>query len=238
MVKIRCLIVDDEPLARELVENHLSKLDQFEHIASCDNAMAAFNILNTREIDLIFLDIQMPLITGLDFIRNLKNPPKIIITTAFRNYAIEGFDLDVVDYLLKPITFERFFRSLEKYLRQTRPLRAPEKDDAPQLAEFIYLRSNKKHYKIGTSEILYIESNKDYITLHLTGRKLQIKQPISEVEDMLDATRFLRIHRSYLVNIDKITAFTASDIEIDTVELPIGTNYRKAVASVLHAGRQ
>jgi len=237
MEKIKCLIVDDEPLARELVENHLSRLDQFQHTASCDNAMAAFHILKSENIDLMFLDIQMPLMTGLEFIRNLKNPPKVILTTAFRNYALDGFELDVVDYLLKPITFERFFRAIEKYLQQTRPLQPIERSAEQKAPEFIYLRSNKKHYKIATSEILYIESDKDYITLHLTGRKLVIKQPISEVEEMLDAARFLRIHRSYVVNIDKITAFTASDIEIDTVELPIGTNYKKAVALVLNIGQ-
>lgn len=238
MEKIKCLIVDDEPLARELVESHLSRLDQFEHTASCDNAMAAFNILNSGNIDLMFLDIQMPLMTGLEFIRNLKNPPKVILTTAFRNYAVDGFELDVVDYLLKPITFERFFRAIEKYLQQTRPVKPIGKSTEQKAPEFIYLRSNKKHYKIATSEILYIESDKDYITLHLTGRKLAIKQPISEVEEMLDATKFLRIHRSYLVNTDKITAFTASEIEIDAVELPIGTNYKKTVASILNIGGQ
>ncbi len=142
----------------------------------------------------------------------------------------------MVDYLLKPITFERFFRAIEKYLQQTRPVRPIEGSTEQKTLAFIYLRSNKKHYKIATSEILYIESDKDYITLHLTGRKLVIKQPISEVEEMLDAAKFLRIHRSYVVNIDKITAFTTSDIEIDTVELPIGTNYKKAVALALNTG--
>jgi len=238
MEKIRCLVVDDEPLARELVENHLTKLDQFQHTASCDNALAAFNILKSQEIDLMFLDIQMPIMTGLDFIRNLKNPPKVIITTAFRNYAIDGFDLDVVDYLLKPITFERFFKALEKYLQQTKPVRIVEKITEKQTPEYINLRSNKKHYKVNTSEIRYIESNKDYITVHLTDRKLVIKQAISEIEEILDPKKFLRIHRSYLVNIDKITAFTATDLEIDTVELPIGTNYKKTVASILNIADQ
>jgi two-component system, LytTR family, response regulator len=234
MKKIRCLVVDDEPLARELVENHLAKLDQLEHTASCNNAPAAFTILSSQAIDLMFLDIQMPMMTGLDFIRNLKNPPRVIITSAFRHYAIEGFDLDVVDYLLKPITFERFLKAVEKYLQLARPVNVIEPTPEKTAPDFIYLRSNKKHHKVDVREIQYIESNKDYITVHLKDRELVVKQPISEVEAMLDEKRFLRIHRSYLVNVDKITAFTTSDIEINTIELPIGTNYKKVVAAALN----
>jgi two-component system, LytTR family, response regulator len=233
MKKIRCLVVDDEPLARELVENHLAKLDQFEHTASCNNAPAAFTILNNETIDLMFLDIQMPMMTGLDFIRNLKNPPRVIITSAFRHYAIDGFDLDVVDYLLKPITFERFLKAVEKYLHLARPTSVMEQAPEKPAADFLYLRSNKKHHKVDVREILYIESNKDYITLHLQDHELVIKQSISEVEALLDEKRFLRIHRSYLINVDKITAFTASDIEINAIELPIGTSYKKVVADAL-----
>ncbi|MCD9015077.1 LytR/AlgR family response regulator transcription factor [Parachryseolinea silvisoli] len=234
MDTVKCLVVDDEPLARELVESHLAKLDQFEHTASCNNALAAFSILNSQDIDLMFLDIQMPMITGLDFIRNLKSPPKVIITSAFRHYAIDGFDLDVVDYLLKPITFERFLKAIEKYLQLARPVKVIERVPEKPALDFVYLRSNKKHHKVDVAEILYIESNKDYITVHMTGRELVVKQPISEVEGMLDEKRFLRIHRSYLVNVDKITAFTASDIEINAVELPIGTNYKKVIAAALN----
>ena len=236
MDKVKCLVVDDEPLARELVESHLAKLDQFEHTASCNNALVAFSILNSQEIDLMFLDIQMPMMTGLDFIRNLKSPPKVIITSAFRHYAIDGFDLDVVDYLLKPITFERFLKAIEKYLQLARPVKIIERVLEKPALDFIYLRSNKKHHKVDVAEILYIESNKDYITVHMTGRELVVKQPISEVEAMLDGKRFLRIHRSYLVNMDKITAFTASDVEINAVELPIGTNYKKVIAAALNVG--
>ena len=228
--KTKCLIVDDEPLGIELIEKHLSNIETMQLVASCDNAMKAYALLRSEEIDLIFLDIQMPLITGLDFLRTLKDPPKVIITSAFRNYALEGFELDVIDYLLKPITFSRFLKAVEKfYLRENsnaEPAKAPQH-------EFIYLKSNKKNHKVSPADILFVESINDYIQIHSREGKLALKHTMSEVETLLGGKGFLRIHRSYLINVEKITAFTATEIEINKIELPIGTSYRQMVSSVL-----
>jgi DNA-binding LytR/AlgR family response regulator len=233
--KTKCLIVDDEPLGVELIEKHLSNIETMRLVTSCNNAMKAYEVLNSQQIDLMFLDIQMPLITGLDFLRNLKNPPKVIITTAFRNYAIEGYELDVIDYLLKPITFNRFLKAVEKYYQYVS--RGHEVSNHSTEPNFIYLKSNKKNHKIYTADILYVESIKDYIQVHLRDAKLVMKLTMSEVEVMLTSKAFLRIHRSYLINIEKITAFTATDIEINKIELPIGSSYKQFVLSVLSANR-
>src|SRR5882762_10846609 len=151
VIKTKCMVIDDEPLGIELIQNHLSHIETMQVVASCNSAMKAYEVLNHQKIDLLFLDIQMPLITGLDFLKSLKNPPKVIITTAFRNYALEGYELDVVDYLLKPITFNRFLKATEKYYQHIAGShRGPmEKLNAPG---FIYLKSNKKNYKIYTAD--------------------------------------------------------------------------------------
>ncbi len=232
--KVKCLVLDDEPLARELIETHIAEVKTLQHVASCDTAMKGFEVLKSKKIDLMFLDIQMPVLTGLDFLRSLHNPPKVIITTAFRDYAINGYELDVVDYLLKPITFQRFFKSIEKYNQLTSPVLPQIDTGSGSKANFIYLKSNKKNYKVYTSDILFIESLKDYITVHLTSGRLVIKQPISEIQNLLSKEKFLRIHRSYIINIEKISAFTATDIEITTKNLPVGSSYRQHVNNILN----
>src|SRR5258708_6490178 len=234
-IKTKCMVIDDEPLGIELIQNHLSHIETMQVVASCNSAMKAYEVLKHQKIDLLFLDIQMPLITGLDFLKSLKNPPKVIITTAFRNYAIEGYELDVVDYLLKPITFNRFLKAIEKYYQYVAGnphgvIKGSKESD------FIYLKSNKKNYKIHTTDILYIESIKDYIQVHSKDdNKLTVKQTMSEVETMLAGKSFLRIHRSYLINVEKITAFTATDIQINKTELPIGSSYKQFVSSALNS---
>src|SRR5258706_1891314 len=233
-IKTQCMVIDDEPLGIELIQNHLSHIETMQVVASCNSAMKAYEVLKHQQIDLLFLDIQMPLITGLDFLKSLKNPPKVIITTAFRNYAIEGYELDVIDYLLKPITFNRFLKAIEKYYQHvTRNSHEVIKDSKE--SDFIYLRSNKKNYKIYTTDILYIESIKDYIQVHSRDDKLIVKQTMSEVETMLAGKSFLRIHRSYLINVEKITAFTVTDIQINKTELPIGSSYKQFVSSALNS---
>lgn len=228
------MVIDDEPLGIELIQNHLSHIETMQVVASCDSAMKAYEVLKHQKIDLLFLDIQMPLITGLDFLKSLKNPPKVIITTAFRNYALEGYELDVVDYLLKPITFNRFLKAIEKYYQHV-DRNTHEVIKGSKESDFIYLKSNKKNYKIQTSDILYIESIKDYIQVHSRDDKLTVKQTMSEVETMLAGKSFLRIHRSYLINVEKITAFTVTEIQINKTELPIGSSYKQFVSSALNS---
>jgi two-component system LytT family response regulator len=235
-MKIRCLLVDDEPLAISLLQKHLAQLDFFEVAETCNNAIKALEILNTQHIDLLFLDIKMPGISGLDLLKTVRNPPKTIITTAHREYALDGYDLDIVDYLLKPITFDRFFKSIERYLRnnnQTVAAILPSSE-----TQFIYIKSGTRYFKLNTDDILYAESLKDYIKLHTTGKEIISKYKISDLEKDLISKGFLRVHRSFIVNLKNITAFTASDIEIGSIEIPIGASYKEYVFKTLNTHKK
>jgi DNA-binding LytR/AlgR family response regulator len=219
----KCIIIDDEPLARELIATHLEHFDNFELIASFENALKAYAFLETNTIDLMFLDIEMPLLKGNDFLKKLKNPPKVIFTTAYREYALEGYELNVIDYLLKPITFERFFVSIEKF----KQLQLPKKEIKTANENHIFVTSGCKNIKIIFNEILYIESLKDYITIHLENAKSHhIKQNISVFEKLLDSN-FVRIHRSYIIQTQKLTSYSKTEVEINAVEIPIGNSYKE-----------
>ncbi|MDQ7961383.1 MULTISPECIES: LytTR family DNA-binding domain-containing protein [Flavobacterium] len=228
-MKIKCLVVDDEPLAIRLIEKHIAKIDNLEVVATCNTALKAFEILNLQKIDLMFLDIKMPNITGIEFLKNLKNPPKTILTTAYRDYALEGYDLGVVDYLLKPITFERFFKAVDKFLStNTANIEVKTKESVPD--EFILVKSGIKNYKINTNDIIYIESLKDYIKINTTGDKnITSKYKIGDIQQELNQDNFLRIHRSFIINTSKITAFTLNEIEVGGIEIPIGASYKDDV---------
>jgi DNA-binding LytR/AlgR family response regulator len=229
MKKYKCLIVDDEELARELIETHLKQLPDFEIVATCASAIEASSVLKSQPIDLIFLDIEMPVLKGIDFLKNLSIKPKVIFTTAHREYAIESYELNVVDYLLKPIVFNRFFMAIEKFLdTQTISNSLP----VNQYTTHIFVQSNKKNIKLLFDEILYIESIKDYIKIHTIKEVLVIKHGISAFEDKLD-NRFIRVHRSYIANSQKVTAFTKQDIEIGKIEIPIGEMYKKRAVEKL-----
>ncbi|CAM1344312.1 LytR/AlgR family response regulator transcription factor [Tenacibaculum amylolyticum] len=236
----KCVIVDDEPLATKLIANHIAKIDTLEVVAICNSAIKAFEVIHTTQVDLLFLDINMPNLTGIDFLKSLKNPPKAILTTAYRDYAIESYDLEVLDYLLKPITFERFFKAIEKFLRNSNTPDPVEKTAHTLSKEddFLLIKSGNKHHKILIKNILYIESLKDYIQFHLEDDKRVVsKYKISDIENELKAKSFLRVHRSYLINTTKITAFTIHDIEIDTAVIPIGVSYKEHTMSFLEKMR-
>lgn len=236
-MKVRCLVVDDEPLAIRLIENHISKIGALEVVATCTNALKAFEIINTQQVDLLFLDIKMPNISGVDFIKTLKNPPKTIFTTAYRDYAIESYDLEVVDYLLKPITFERFFKSVERFLRERQVREYGEytrKSRENAVDDFVVVRSGSKSCKILLKNILFIESLKDYIKIHTTdGKFIVSKYKIGDFEQNMAGRPFLRVHRSFIINLEKITAFTANDIEIADVQIPIGSSHKEKVIAFL-----
>jgi DNA-binding LytR/AlgR family response regulator len=224
-MKYKCLIIDDEDLARELIETHISQLDNFEIVASCSSAIQAHKILQNETVDLLFLDIEMPVLKGTDFFKNLTRKPKVIFTTAYRDYAIEGFELSAVDYLLKPIVFERFFKAIEKFIESVKS--SAKNIEKPSEDNFIYVQSNKKNIKVLFNEVNYIESIKDYIRIHLKDTStIILKHGITAFETKLDK-RFLRVHRSYLVNKDNVTAYTKHDIEIGKIEIPIGDFYKK-----------
>lgn len=236
-MKTNCLIVDDEPLARDLMRSHIEKLENFEIVAECGDAMKALQELRNHKVDLMFMDIQMPQITGIEFLKTLKHPPKVIITTAFREYALDGFELDVVDYLLKPITFERFLKSINKYyqIAQEEILQSTPVYTENHVEEaFIYVKENKKVVKVHLNEILYVEGLSEYVQIYTENKKIITKTSMSNMEDKLPGSGFIRIHKSYIVSIPKIEAFTAHSIEIPGKELPIGRSYKNAVHEALN----
>jgi len=231
---LSCLIVDDEPLAIKLIETHIAKIPQLEVIGTCQNPMEAFELLKKEKIDLLFLDIQMPLMTGIDFVKSLQQVPSIIFTTAYREYAVESYELEVVDYLLKPISFTRFFKSINKFLNSRQPTLSSKKEETSQVEtpDFIFVNANKKHIKILFDDILYVESIKDYVRIHTKDQRIVTKDKISGFEKKL-APHFLRVHRSFIVNTQQISAFTAHDIEIGQIEIPIGGSYKQKVFEML-----
>lgn len=238
-MKIRCLIVDDEPLALDILESYIHRIERLELVGRCDNAIAAYNLLQTYPVDLLFLDIQMPKLTGIEFLKNVSSPPKVIFTTAYREYAIESYDLNAVDYLLKPIPFERFLRAVNKVGQALTPVPEPmlQRTSAAHSdyqEAFIYLKADKKMAKVMLKDIVYLESLKDYIRVKTTKREIISLQKISFLEEKLPEDKFLRIHRSFMVAIDKIQAFSATHVElIDNKEIPIGRNYKAEVLQVL-----
>ena len=208
--KIKCLVIDDELPARDVLEKHIAGVEALELAGSCTNAVEALSFLQSNTVDLLFLDIQMPHILGTNFIRTLKNPPKVIFTTAYRKYAIEGFELDAVDYLLKPISFDRFLKAINKILQvnlqSSAPLPAAETHAEPA-QPFLYLRVDRKMVKVLFSDILYIEGLRDYVKLYTISKVIITKHLLSSLEEMLPSDGFLRIHRSYIVSISKIDYF-------------------------------
>jgi len=235
-MKTKCIIVDDEPLARELMRNHVEKLDNFEIVAECADAMKAMEALRKFQVDLMFMDIQMPQITGIDFLRTLKNPPQVIITTAYREYAIEGFDLDVLDYLLKPITFERFLKAVNKYFlvsQKTINAAHPVVNGNQHSEAFIYVKENKRIVKLLLNEILYIEGLSEYVKIYTDDKKIVTKTSMTSMEEKLSDSDFVRIHKSYIVSLPKIEAFTSSSIEVSGKELPIGRSFKNKVMGTL-----
>ena len=231
-MKTKCLVVDDEPLARDLMRSHIEKLENFEIVAECGDAMKALQALRSRPVDLMFMDIQMPQITGIEFLKTLKRPPKVIITTAYREYAIEGFELDVVDYLLKPITFERFLKSVNKYYQVTQEevQNVMSVSSAPQNEEaFIYVKENKKVIKVHLNEILFVEGLSEYVQIYTEKKKIITKTSMTNMEEKLPDNSFMRIHKSFIVSLAKIEAFTSTSIEVPGKELPIGRSYKNSV---------
>jgi DNA-binding LytR/AlgR family response regulator len=236
--KISCLVIDDEPPARVILKEHIAQVDSLELAGDCSNAVEAVAFLQHHPADLLFLDIQMPHILGTSFIRTLKNPPKVIFTTAFRKYAVEGFDLNAVDYLLKPIGFERFLQAINKVLQTNIvvPGMNTQTTEIPEQAHpFLYFRVDRKMVKVFLDDILFLESMKDYIKIFTKTKTIITKQPISSLEELLPSDAFVRIHRSFIVAIDKIDSFKTDTIEIGKAELPIGRIYKSEVTKLLQA---
>ena len=235
-MKTKCLIIDDEPLARDLIRNHIEKLDNFEIVAECGDAMKALQELRDQQVDLMFMDIQMPQITGIEFLKTLKHAPKVIITTAYREYALDGFELDVVDYLLKPITFERFIKSINKYYQVTQEEQQsvlPVNSSNGSGEAFIYVKENKKVVKVHLNEILYVEGLSEYVQIYTKQKKIITKTSMTNMEKKLPENDFMRIHKSFIVSMSQIEAFTSHSIEVPGKELPIGRSYKNSVIEAL-----
>lgn len=233
--KIKCLIVDDEPPARELIRSYIQQVAMLEIAGEYGNAIQAFGFLQHHAVDLLFLDIRMPQLTGTDFLRTLTNPPKVIFTTAYSEYALEGYELDAVDYLLKPIRFDRFLKAVNKVFDTVnlKPVAEPAPAEVKREMPFVYFRADRKMIKVLLDDIDYIESMKDYIKVVTRQGTIITRQSISSVEAMLPEKEFVRVHRSYIVSLRKINSFTHELLEIGKTEIPIGKLYRNEVMKVL-----
>ncbi|HER08505.1 MAG TPA: response regulator transcription factor [Bacteroides sp.] len=233
--KINCIIVDDEPVAREILESHLGKIDRICVVASCKNAVEAFKAIHSHPVELVFLDINMPDISGLSFAKSMSGNFKVIFTTAYREYAVDGFDLQAVDYLLKPISFERLLQGVNKFLEESASLVREQVADIHEVKEdFMFIRSDRKMVKVSFDEIVFIESLSDYVKIHCGDQKILVtRDTISNVETRLPHNDFLRVHRSYVVAISKIETFTSDTIGIGKYEIPISRSYRDGVLEKL-----
>jgi DNA-binding LytR/AlgR family response regulator len=232
MIKMKCLLVDDEPPAIEVLRRYIETTPSLEVAGECYQGVEAFEFIRQNKVDLIFLDIQMPKLLGTDLIKALTHPPKVIFTTAHREYAADGFDLNAVDYLLKPFSLDRFLKAVHK--AQQRDLPVDVKTEAtPEIDRFLYFRADRKMVKVMVNDIQYIESLKDYVKIITNSQTVITKQTITAVEEMLPADHFLRIHRSFIVAMSKINSYTPQSVFIQKEEIPVGPLYRNEVVKRL-----
>lgn len=217
------MIVEDELLAQQVIQNHLQNMAQFELVAICSNALQAATVLDKQEVDLIFLDIQLPGMTGLNFLRSLQNPPLVVLTTAYSEYALESYEFNIIDYLLKPISFERFSKAINKIV-DGRLYTQVAKENMP--ADHIFIKCNSKFFKVNFYEIIYIEGMKDYLKIHTTDYKLVTHQTMVEMELSLPPKQFIRVHKSYIVSVAYIKSVYGNSIEMEKVTIPIGSSYK------------
>ncbi len=240
---IQTIIVDDEPLALDVLETYIEKIPDLKLVKRCTNALEAREALQNNQIDLMFLDIQMPQITGIDFLKTLSDPPLVIFTTAYPNFALEGFELDALDYLLKPISFDRFLKAVNRAAEQVNLHKAShgQGEHAHEGDDFFFVKADKKLVKVNYSEIIYIEGLKDYVIIRLEQTRVITLQTMKSLEDKLPASKFKRIHRSFIVNIDKIHAIIGNMVEVlekgQAKHLPIGKNYREELQELIDKSR-
>jgi len=235
-MKTKCVIIDDEPIAREIIRDYISKFNELEIIAEFKNPIEAISFLNESNTDLLFLDINMPEISGINFARSLSNPPAIIFTTAYREFAADGFELQAIDYLVKPIPFDRFLKAVNHYFKlhtKSVEMTTPEPPGGSE-EEFIFLKDSKKTHKVFLTDIKYIESDGDYIRFYLQSRKIMVRGSLSSMEVSLPPAIFLRIHNSYIINLKKVNAITLHSVEIDGTELPISRSHKEKVLKILN----
>jgi DNA-binding LytR/AlgR family response regulator len=234
----RCLIVDDEPIAVDLIKNHLGRFPSFEVAGECENAFQAIELMKQEKIDLIFLDIHLPEVSGLDFLKSIPNHPYVIITTGHSEYALDGYDLDIIDFLLKPIMFDRFMKAIYRYCERTKLNNTEHlpKHGEGYMRDFIFIQEGKDSFKVLLSDIQYFEAYGEYVKCITENRKYLVRKALSDFESELQPNVFLRIHKSYLVNIHKVTGFSTIHIIMKGIQLPIGRIHRSEVLTLLKTG--
>ncbi len=233
MNKINCIIVDDEPPAVELLSKYASMIDHLEVVGTCHSAIKAFDMLKIKKVDLMFLDIQMPVLNGIDFIKTLASPPSIILTTAYREYALDSYDLDIIDYLLKPIAFDRYLKAIDRFRdRINNPSMAyePNEMNLDKKVDHVFFNINRTHHKVLFEDILYVESLKDYVRLHLAKGNLVVKGNLGSIMKQLPNEMFVRIHRSFAISLKNVESYNQIEVDIKGIKLPIGVSYREDFA--------
>jgi len=228
---IKCIIVEDERLAQDVIKSHLEKVDRFELVGTYRNANEAMEGLAQNEVDVMFLDIQLPGMTGLNFLRSLNEPPLVVLTTAYPEHAVESYELNVIDYLLKPISFERFLKAVNKIADGKLLNESDENDKATE--DHIFIKANSKFFRVGFSTIVYIEGMKDYLKIHTVDNTLITHQTMSDIEKILPPKQFLRIHKSYIIAVSHIKAIYGNSVEMEKATIPIGINYKEKVFSLV-----
>ena len=232
----RALIVDDEELARQLIASYLKRMPTIEVVGSCKNAVEALTILNRQPVDLLFLDIQMPGITGVEMIRTLVDPPAIILTTAYSEYALEGFELDVTDYLLKPFSFERFSRAINKARVRLNNRNQPSPTIQAESSNHLMVRADHKIHRIPYESILYIKSMQEYVAYYLTSGRIVALGSLKQLEGLLPPHQFLRVHKSYIIAINKVKSLEGNLLHLEDQKIPVGASYRENVLAILFPG--
>jgi DNA-binding LytR/AlgR family response regulator len=233
MLKYSCLIVEDEPLSAEILTDYIRQVPFLELRSVCADAIYAMELLQKEKIDLLFLDIHLPKLKGMEFLESLRHPPRVIIISAYKDYALQAFELNVVDYLLKPIRFSRFLKAVNKLDQQSVAISPPA--DVRERAYFFF-SVGKKKVKVFLDEILFIESLREYVRITTRDKNILTKFQLSAIEELLSRNNFIRIHRSFIVAKDKINAFTATDVEINNKQIPIGRSYKELVIGILERG--
>lgn len=232
MNKLKCIVVDDEPLAQEVLERYLQNIREIELVTTCSNALEAFEVLNNEPIDLMFLDISMPVISGLDFLRSLHKAPAVIITTAHPDYALQGYDLDVVDYLVKPVSMERFMKAVNKAIER---VRLPLPQARNSMPDYMFVKSDQKLIRINFADIHYIEGMKDYVKIFTAEKMIVTLHTMKFFEANLPSDQFIRIHKSYIANAASIKSIAGNELELHQTRLPIGSSYKDNLMKMIHS---
>jgi DNA-binding LytR/AlgR family response regulator len=227
------MVVDDEPIARDILKEYIHRIPELTLLKSCMNAAEAYQGLHEYAVDLLFLDIQMPVISGTEFLRSLKKPPLVVFTTAYSQYAVEGFELNSIDYLVKPVLFERFYKAVQKVTERMSGYgqATGEKEETP---DYLFIRQVNKLIRVNHSEISYIQAERDFCSVYVDNKRLLASLHLKILEDMLPQNKFMRVHRSYIVNLEKIKAVKGNMIELSKQEIPIGASYREQLFKKLH----